>query len=143
MSVCLQTKWLWVWIPLLPIKLQILPVSSKAFLRIQATIECRFTLKCMRDMIIKFTHESFRQLASPVVNSVNQLTTRNSLGFWLNSLYFWLPFWNDDYHKRTMSVILVKILVTDYITHLSYHPKVFLKIAFLKNAWKLKGKHLC
>ena len=26
------------------------PVSSKTFLDIQATIECRFTLKCARDM---------------------------------------------------------------------------------------------
>ena len=48
MTVCLQTKWLWVRIPL---HSDIAPVSSKEFLDIQATIECRFTLKRVRDMI--------------------------------------------------------------------------------------------
>ena len=32
------------------------PVSSKEFLDIQATIECGFTLKCVRDMIRRFSH---------------------------------------------------------------------------------------
>ena len=31
------------------------PVSSKEFLDIQATIECRFTLKLVRDMIITYS----------------------------------------------------------------------------------------
>ena len=31
-----------------------MPVSSKEFLDIQATIECRFTLKHLRDMIITY-----------------------------------------------------------------------------------------
>ena len=30
------------------------PVSSKEFLAIQATIDCRFTLKLVRDMIITY-----------------------------------------------------------------------------------------
>ena len=32
-------------------ELDIAPVSNKEFLDIQATIECRLTLKCVRDMI--------------------------------------------------------------------------------------------
>ena len=52
LSVHLGTKWLWVWVPLQSLKtLDFAPVSSKEFLDIQATIECRFTLKCVRDMI--------------------------------------------------------------------------------------------
>ena len=37
----------------------IVPVSSKEFLDIQATIECRFTLKYVRDMIITYRHHFF------------------------------------------------------------------------------------
>ena len=33
-----------------------MPVSSKEFLDIQATIECGFTLKCVRDMIATYHH---------------------------------------------------------------------------------------
>ena len=52
MSVCLRTKCLLVWIPLLSLKTSdIAPVSSKQFLDTQATIECRFTLKRVRGMI--------------------------------------------------------------------------------------------
>ena len=47
----LQSKWLWVRVPLQSLKLQISPVSSKEFLDIQATIECGFALKHVRDMI--------------------------------------------------------------------------------------------
>ena len=32
------------------------PVLSKEFIDIQATIECRFTLKRVRDMIIAYSH---------------------------------------------------------------------------------------
>ena len=49
LSVCLQTKWLW--IPVLSLKQQAITVSSKEFLDIQATIECRFTLKRVRKVI--------------------------------------------------------------------------------------------
>ena len=49
LSVRLRTKWLWVRIPLQPIKTwDISPVWSKEF---QATIESGFTLKHVRDMI--------------------------------------------------------------------------------------------
>ena len=49
LSVHSQTKWLWV--VALTINLDIAPVSSKEFLDIQATIECGFTQKGIRDMI--------------------------------------------------------------------------------------------
>ena len=41
------------------------PVSSKEFLDVQATIECRFTMKRMRDIVqisIHNTGQSFDQL---------------------------------------------------------------------------------
>ena len=53
LCVRLQTKWLRVRILLMSLKLQISPlVLSKKFIDIQVTIECRFTLKCVRDMTI-------------------------------------------------------------------------------------------
>ena len=33
-----------------------MPVSSKEFLDIEATVECRFTLEFVRDMIITYSH---------------------------------------------------------------------------------------
>ena len=57
LSVCLQTKWLWVRILFLSLKLQIgrllLAMSSLTF---RQTIECGFTLKLVRDMIITYSH---------------------------------------------------------------------------------------
>ena len=55
LSVHLRTKWLWVRITLLSLKLQILRVLTKEFLDIQATIEFKFTLKRVRDMIITYS----------------------------------------------------------------------------------------
>ena len=56
LSVRLQTKWLWIRIPLLSPKFQIwrllLARSSLTFMQ---TIESRFTLKLVRDMIIRYS----------------------------------------------------------------------------------------
>ena len=38
-------------------------VSSKEFLNIQATIERRFTLKRVRDIIITYNYKNFRQVS--------------------------------------------------------------------------------
>ena len=51
LSVHSQTKWLWASVLLQSLEFLILRVSSKDFLNIQTTIECRSTLKCVRDMI--------------------------------------------------------------------------------------------
>ena len=48
-STLARTKWLWVRVELQ--SSDFAPVSSKEFLDIQATIECRFTLERVRDMI--------------------------------------------------------------------------------------------
>ena len=48
MSVRLRIKWLWVQVPLQSLTI---PVSNKEFLYIQATKECGFTLKRLRNMI--------------------------------------------------------------------------------------------
>ena len=50
LSVLLQTKWLWVRIPLLSLKLQISRLFWVRIIDIQATTECRFTLKRVCDM---------------------------------------------------------------------------------------------
>ena len=47
LSLCLQTKWLWVRVPLYSLKLDL----SKEFLDIQATLDYRFTVKHVRDMV--------------------------------------------------------------------------------------------
>ena len=41
----------------------VVPVSSKEFLNIQATIERRFILKRVRDMIVTYNNKSFRQVS--------------------------------------------------------------------------------
>ena len=56
-SVRLLTKWLWVRIPLLSLKLQIwrLP-RARSSLTFRLTIEWGFTLKSVRDMIMTYSH---------------------------------------------------------------------------------------
>ena len=56
LSVRLWTKWLWVWISLLSLKLQIWCLfRARSPLTFRHTIECRFTLKLVRDMIITYS----------------------------------------------------------------------------------------
>ena len=50
-SVCLQSRWLWVGIPSQSFKFHSSHLFWENFLDIQATIECRFTLKEVFDMI--------------------------------------------------------------------------------------------
>ena len=42
--------------------LDIAPVLSKEFLDVQATIECRFILKCVCDMIITYSQYNMKTL---------------------------------------------------------------------------------
>ena len=57
LSVRLRTKWLWVRIPLLSLKLQMWRLlRAKCSLTFRQTIESRFTLKLVRDMIITCSH---------------------------------------------------------------------------------------
>ena len=49
-SVCLRTKWLWVWIALLPLKFQIWSLLQTRYsLTFRQTIECEFALKLVCD----------------------------------------------------------------------------------------------
>ena len=54
----LRTKWLWVPIPFLSLKLGAC-FMSRSFLTFRQTIESRFTLKLVRDMIKTYSHEIF------------------------------------------------------------------------------------
>ena len=55
LSVRLQTKWLWVRIPLQSLKLQIWRLlRARSSLTFRQTIECRFTLKLVHDMTITY-----------------------------------------------------------------------------------------
>ena len=57
LSVRLLTKWLWVRILLLSRKLQISSLlRARSSLTFRQTIECRFILKIVRDMIITYSH---------------------------------------------------------------------------------------
>ena len=71
---------MWVQILLLLLKLQILRVLGKVFFEIQATIECRFTLKCIRDMIITYSQ----------MHCTGKYSQHNSITwpYWLNSWVF-------------------------------------------------------
>ena len=68
LSVRFRSKWLWVRIPLLSLKLQTWsPLRARSSLTFRQTIECKFTLKLVRHMIVtysqmhrtdKYTHHS-------------------------------------------------------------------------------------
>ena len=81
LTVCSLTKWLWVRILLQSLKFRIsrLP-SSKEFLHIQATIECGFTLKRVRDMIRTYSQ----------MHPTHKYSKRSSIisPVWLNGLVF-------------------------------------------------------
>ena len=56
LSVRLRTKWLCVRIPLLPLKLQIWRLlRTRRSLKFRQTIECRFSLNLVRDIIITYS----------------------------------------------------------------------------------------
>ena len=56
LSVRLRTKWFWVRIHLLSLKLQIWRLlPARTSLTFRQTIECGFTLKLLRDMIIRYS----------------------------------------------------------------------------------------
>ena len=55
LSVRLRTKWLWVQVPLLSLKLQILGLFRAKGFDIQATTECRFSLKRVRGKIATYS----------------------------------------------------------------------------------------
>ena len=60
LSVRLRAKWLWVWFTLLSLKLQIWRLlRARSPLRFRQTIECGFTLKLVRDMIITYRQIHF------------------------------------------------------------------------------------
>ena len=60
LSVHLQTKWLWVRISLLSLKLQIWHLlRGRSSLIFRQTIDCRFILKLVCDMIITSSHIEF------------------------------------------------------------------------------------
>ena len=57
LNVRLQTKWIWIRIPLLSLKLEIWRLlRARSFVIFSQTIECRFTLKLLRYMIITCRH---------------------------------------------------------------------------------------
>ena len=55
--------------------------SNQGVLDIQATIECRFTLKCIRDMIVTYTQMHCTDKYSQITTQLNHLA---SLVKWLN-----------------------------------------------------------
>ena len=76
LGVRLRTKWLWVRIPLLSLKLQIsCLLRARSSLTFRQTIKCGFTLKLVRDMIITYS-----LLASVLDNSC--LRCSRSQMFW-------------------------------------------------------------
>ena len=58
------------------------PASSKEFLDIQATIECGFTLKRVRDMIITYSQADYSSKITEIKNKIpiiSGLTTNSAL----------------------------------------------------------------
>ena len=60
LNVCLRTEWLWVWIPVLSLKLWIWHLLQvRGSLTFRQTLEFRFTLKLVRDMIITYNQNFY------------------------------------------------------------------------------------
>ena len=56
LSLCLRTKWLWVWITLRSLKLHIwCLLQARSSLTFRQTIECGFTMKLVREKIIRYS----------------------------------------------------------------------------------------
>ena len=72
------------------------PVSSKEFLDIQATIECEFTLKRVRDMIR--TYKPFEYLKCNILATVN-----------VNSTFCFEPITPDDILQQLQQVSTKKV----------------------------------
>ena len=80
LSIRLRTKWLWVRIPLLSLKLQIWRLlQAGSSLTFRQNIECGFTLKLVRNMIVTYSqHQSYFE-------------KRNRVNIWrLDSAFPWL-----------------------------------------------------
>ena len=72
MGVYLQTTWLWVWIPLQSLKLQIwCLLRARSSLTFTQTIECRFTLNLICNTIITYSHKSVLSIRSSHLKLVN------------------------------------------------------------------------
>ena len=81
LSVRLRTKWLWVRIPLLSLKLQIWRLlRARSSLTFRQAIECRFSLKLVRDMIITYSQ----------IHLTNKYSKHSSIIWpvWLNGRVF-------------------------------------------------------
>ena len=68
-TVLFQTKWVWIWILLLSLKFQIWCLREGSSLAFRQTIECRFTLKLVRDIIITYS-QMHRTDQFPLHNSI-------------------------------------------------------------------------
>ena len=108
LSVRLRAKWLWVRIPLLSLKLQILaPASSKEFLDIQA--KCRFTLKLWYDNNIQLN-----------------IVIRNGKIVWKYGPYYWYFHLNLKYGRVffvSLSVPLLWFMLNKIINYSSYYER--------------------
>ena len=69
LSVPLQTKWLWVQISLLSLKLGL----GRSSLVFRLTIEYGFTLKLVREMIITYSYEYFNKALILCIYSFNYI----------------------------------------------------------------------
>ena len=79
LSVSLRSKWLWVRIPLLSLKLQIWRLlRARSSLTSRQSIECRFALKLVRGMIITYSHWSL---------SISPATASKPEFFMLSGMY--------------------------------------------------------
>ena len=111
LSVRLRTKWLWVRIPLLSLKLQIWRLlRAWSSLTFRQTTECRFTLKLIRDMIITYSQTSIFVIIRRIYHY------RFMCNHIKNERYFasFLHFWNLHY---TLLSIFQKNKETGLIPH--------------------------
>ena len=103
LSVRLRTKWLWVRIPLLPLKLQIWRLlRARSSLTLRQTLDCGFTLKLVRDMIIRYSHNSSG--CFPWSLMFSRESTQETIGFSLPVILITQLSGNPDSQKRKKAI---------------------------------------
>ena len=101
LCICLRTKWFWVRVPFLSIKLQISPVSSKEFLGFQASTKCVLTLKRVSDVIRTYSQKQQNKVGN--MFEYNNQHTRTMPQALLWCLYYQLRTYFTPYSSVSLN----------------------------------------
>ena len=131
MSVCSRTKWFWVRIPLLSLKLQIWSLlQARSSLTFRWTIECRFTLKLVLNTMITYNQYhscllffSGSGLRTDSVTRITWFTWQTASIFKQNFYLTWSLFLNESIliTYANMLILLIALMILILIMLITIH----------------------